>query len=231
MNPPRRAVLELPVVDRPPAVPTGRAFVIRHGLVHNPHGMMYGWLPRWRLADEGRRQAEATASWLAANDGKQIALILTSPLLRARQTARIVDTRLHGVRVRRSRLLIEGGLARHWQGNYWATLPERFPEEHRVWQEAAGSLEVGESMAAQARRMQAALALALRLSGSMPAVCVSHRDPIISLRLAMEGRSFDELHSTDCAPASVTVFDSDGAVLRFVEYVEPYSLPPARSPD
>lgn len=213
-----RIPAELPVVDSPP-VPAGRVYLVRHGLVYNPRQVMYGWLPRFRLADEGRTQAEATGAWL---EHCNIALILTSPLLRAVQTARIVSSHLPGVAVRRSVLLIESGLARHWQGNFWQTLPERYPDDYRVWQDAAGSLAVGEPMAAQAARVQAALALALRLSKGRPAVCISHRDPIVSLRLAVEGRSFDELHNTRCMPASVTVVESDGAGLRIAEYVEPY---------
>jgi broad specificity phosphatase PhoE len=194
----RRAAIPaaLPVVENAPAVPAGTVYLVRHGLVHNPARMMYGWLPRFRLADEGRAQAEATAEYLARTAGDEIRLLLTSPLLRAIQTARIIAARLPGVRTRRSDLLVESGLARYWQGNYWHTLPERFPDEYKAWQAGAGALEIGEPMAAMARRMQAALALALRLSGGSPAVCVSHRDPIAALRLAVEGRSFDELHTT-----------------------------------
>ncbi len=221
---PGRTPASLPVVTTPSPVPGGTAYLVRHGLANNPRHILYGWLPRVRLAEAGLAQAEAAGRYLA---DRQVRLILTSPLLRAIQTTRVIAGFLPSVPVRRSALLIEGGLPRYWQGMTWEELPERHPAEYRQWREAAGTLELGESMAAQARRMQAALALALRLSGGAPAVCVSHRDPILSLRLAVQGRSFNELHNTPCAPGSVTIVQSDGRSLRLVEYVEPSTLPVA----
>ncbi len=202
-----------------PAAPSGMVYVVRHGLVHNPNRIAYGWLPRYRLNDEGRRQAAATAHYLAECG---VAYILTSPLLRAMQTARILAARLPGVPMRRSRLLIESGLAHLWQGESWAELPQKYPADFELFQNAPGSLTAGESMAEMAVRMRRALALALRLSGGRPAVCVSHRDPIIALRLAIEGRSFDELHRTDCNPASVTTIAAHAGELHLVGYTEPY---------
>ncbi len=211
--------LQLPVVPEAPPVPEGTVYFVRHGLVHNPAGIMYGWLPRFRLADEGVRQAEAAGRYLA---GKGATLILSSPLLRAVHTSRIIASCMPGVPVRRSRLLIEGGLAHAWQGTYWAELPQKYPEHYRAWQDSAGSLQLGESMPAMARRVQAAMALALRLSDGGPAVCVSHRDPIAAFRLAVEGRSFDELHVMECNTASITAINSNGGHLRILEYVQPY---------
>jgi broad specificity phosphatase PhoE len=59
--------------------------LIRHGEVHNPHKVLYGRLPRFRLTANGRRQARA-ASRLLGN--QRLDAIYSSPLLRARQTAR-----------------------------------------------------------------------------------------------------------------------------------------------
>lgn len=203
----------------PAIVPAGTVYFVRHGLVHNPNRIAYGWLPRYRLAEEGRGQAGATAAYLAE---REIGFILTSPLLRAMQTMRIIAEQLPGVPVRRSRLLIESGLARHWQGERWEEIPLKYPAHYELFRNAPGSLTVGESMAAMAERMRRAMALALRLSAGRPVVCVSHRDPIIALRLAVEGRSFDELQLTDCNPASVTEIHSNAGHLQVVDYTEPY---------
>ncbi|HEY7296196.1 MAG TPA: histidine phosphatase family protein [Dehalococcoidia bacterium] len=203
--------------ERP--VPHGTVFFVRHGLVHNPDRIAYGWLPRYRLSEEGRRQAAATAEYLAE---RGVAAILTSPLLRAMQTARVIATRLPGVPLRRNRLLIESGLAHHWEGESWAEIPQKYADAWDLFQNAPGSLMLGEAMDAMAARMRRAMAQALRLSGGLAAVCVSHRDPILALRLAVEGRSFDELHRTACNPASVTVIESNAGRLRLIEYVEPY---------
>jgi broad specificity phosphatase PhoE len=212
----------IPLVRVPPVVPAGTVYFVRHGLVHNPNRIAYGWLPRYRLAEEGRRQAEATADFLAERGVKAI---FTSPLLRAVQTSRIIAARLPDAPVRRLRLMIESGLAHYWQGTPWSVLEQDPTGEYGLWRERASAVEFGETMAAMAARMQAAMARALRLSGGGPAICVSHRDPILAFRLAVEGRSFDELHTTPCMPASVTVVSSNGGHLRLVEYLEPHARP------
>lgn len=60
---------------------------IRHGHVHNPQGILYGRLPRFRLSDGGRAQAKSAAETLR---GKPIVALYSSPMLRARQTAQAV---------------------------------------------------------------------------------------------------------------------------------------------
>jgi broad specificity phosphatase PhoE len=59
--------------------------LIRHGEVHNPNRILYGRLPRFRLNQNGRRQARAAGAHL---DGCPIDALFSSPMLRARQTAR-----------------------------------------------------------------------------------------------------------------------------------------------
>jgi broad specificity phosphatase PhoE len=60
---------------------------VRHGTVHNPEDVFYGRLPRFGLSSEGFRQAQMLASFFTS---KPIHKIVSSPLLRARQTARII---------------------------------------------------------------------------------------------------------------------------------------------
>ncbi len=59
--------------------------LIRHGEVHNPNRILYGRLPRFRLNQKGRRQARAAGAHLG---GAPIDALFSSPMLRARQTAR-----------------------------------------------------------------------------------------------------------------------------------------------
>jgi probable phosphoglycerate mutase len=59
--------------------------LIRHGEVHNPNQILYGRLPGFRLNQNGRRQARAAGAHL---DGCPIDALFSSPMLRARQTAR-----------------------------------------------------------------------------------------------------------------------------------------------
>ncbi|MHB8575586.1 MAG: histidine phosphatase family protein, partial [Dehalococcoidia bacterium] len=179
----------------------------------------YGWAPRFHLAADGILQAESTAAHLAATGA---VAIFTSPLLRALQTTRILSVKLPAVPVRRMGLLIESGLAHHWEGTSWQALEEEYADVYRTWRDTPSKIDLGESMPAMARRMQAAMAKALRLTAGGPAICISHRDPILALRLAVEGRSFDALHTTPCNPASVTVLRSTDGRLTVERYVEPY---------
>jgi probable phosphoglycerate mutase len=77
---------------------------IRHGEVHNPTNRFYGRLPRYRLSENGRRQAQQTAEYLSKTPARAV---FSSPLLRARQTADIIAARLGELPVHTSELLLE----------------------------------------------------------------------------------------------------------------------------
>ena len=78
--------------------------LVRHGEVHNPAGVLYGRLPRFRLSARGLEQAAAAGRWLTA---RPPAVLYTSPLLRARQTAAGIGKHLPGLKVKISRRLNE----------------------------------------------------------------------------------------------------------------------------
>jgi broad specificity phosphatase PhoE len=65
---------------------------IRHGEVYNPTDILYARIPRFRLNDTGRQQARSVAEYFQK---ASIAAIFHSPMLRARQTARIIATDHH----------------------------------------------------------------------------------------------------------------------------------------
>lgn len=62
--------------------------VVRHGHIVNERGVFHGRLPGFPLSEEGVAQAKAAAGVLL-ND--PVAVIFTSPMLRARQTAQILQ--------------------------------------------------------------------------------------------------------------------------------------------
>lgn len=80
--------------------------LIRHGLVHNPQAIYYGRLPRYRLSETGRAQATAAGQHLQQAG---LSAIYHSPLLRARQTAALVQQALGEPRppLSRTSLLLE----------------------------------------------------------------------------------------------------------------------------
>lgn len=76
---------------------------IRHGEVHNPNKTYYGRRPRYRISATGQKQAEITAEYLR---DAPITAIYSSPMLRARQTAKaIMGVHPHSLRI--SQLLNE----------------------------------------------------------------------------------------------------------------------------
>lgn len=78
--------------------------LIRHGEVYNPRKILYGRLPRFRLSDNGVRQAAETGQYL-----KDVPLqaVFSSPLLRARQTANEILRFQPQLRLQISKLLNE----------------------------------------------------------------------------------------------------------------------------
>src|SRR5438477_10051193 len=87
-------------------------WLARHGEAHNPAELLYGRLPRVRLSPEGRRQAQALASFLAP---RPLVAIYSSPMLRARGTAQaVLASRSDVARVRIDSDLQE--VRTSWQG-------------------------------------------------------------------------------------------------------------------
>lgn len=79
-------------------------YLVRHGNVHNPHKILYGRLPRFRLSQRGLEEARSAGRFL---NGTNITAIYTSPLLRTRQTAQEILAFHPELELRQSRHLIE----------------------------------------------------------------------------------------------------------------------------
>jgi broad specificity phosphatase PhoE len=160
---------------------------VRHAEVHNARDILYGRLPRFRLSDRGRRQAEGTARFLS---GRVLEAIYTSPLLRARQTAEIISRYHAGLRVRSSSALIE--VRTSYQGEPNAILKPGFS-----FYDPAHSPN-DETMDEIFARMLRFLRLVTRRHGGRSLVAVSHGDPIAVTRIGLLGREFNNanLHST-----------------------------------
>jgi broad specificity phosphatase PhoE len=78
--------------------------LVRHGNVHNPQKVLYGRLPRFRLSGRGVEEARAAGRSL---NGTRMDALYSSPLLRARQTAREILRFQPGLRLKQSRHLLE----------------------------------------------------------------------------------------------------------------------------
>ena len=69
--------------------------LLRHGEVFNPEGVLYGRLPGYYLSDLGKQMAVRAADALQTHD---LALVVSSPMERAQQTATPVADR-HGLAI------------------------------------------------------------------------------------------------------------------------------------
>lgn len=161
--------------DIPTAPLPTTILVVRHAEVHNPKDILYGRLPRFRLNERGREQAEATARFLAA---RPVAAIYTSPLLRARQTAAILSRYHAGTPLHTSRALLETRTA--YQGSPNSILKPGFsfyePKQHPD----------DESMEDIWNRMMRILRRVVLRHAGQTVVLVSHADPIGILRVGLE---------------------------------------------
>ncbi|MFI5521388.1 bifunctional RNase H/acid phosphatase [Streptomyces platensis] len=162
------------------------------------------------LSAAGRRQAEATATALAARGSIQA--VVSSPLRRCRETAQAVAARL-GLEVR-----IEEGLRETdfgaWEGLTFAEVRERFPEDLDAW---LGSARVaptggGESFASVARRVAVARDKLLARYAGKTVLLVTHVTPVKTLvRLAL-GAPPESLFRMELSAASLSAvaYFSDG---------------------
>ncbi|MFO7249849.1 MAG: histidine phosphatase family protein [Actinomycetes bacterium] len=191
--------------------------LLRHGEVHNPDGVLYGRLPGYHLSSTGRQMAELVAKALADRD---IVLIASSPLERARETAAPLAERL-GLEVKIDERLIEADnvFQGHRIGVGRGVL--RSPRHYRyLWNPFRPSW--GEPYIDVVRRMKTVIDESRAAARGHEAVLVSHQLPIWVIRLAAERRRlWHDPRRRQCALASLTTLTFEGDRLISIGYSEP----------
>lgn len=198
--------------------------LVRHGEVHNPQRILYGRLPRFGLSATGIAQAKAAGQFLRQ---RPFAAVFSSPLLRARQTARLllagsaeqklhISRYIHEVHNPNEGRLIAELIGRAW--NRYDHLPPGY-----------------ETPADVLRRMQKFLRRVRRRYPGQHVVAVTHGDPILLVVLWRLGLSFapqcqEALRGLGMsagypAHASITtlIYPDTGQDLPDLSYVEPWS--------
>ncbi len=197
--------------------------LIRHGEVENPLDLYYGRLPGFGLSEKGHRQALAAAQLLK---GAHPAAIFSSPLLRARQTAKILIENLSiqpplraqtPLRMQISSLLME--VYSPFDGQ---------PRAHlalRNWDVYTGAEAQYEQPADVLARIQKFTNMVQRRYPGQHVLAVTHGDPIEFYTLWAKGlpvkNNSKAIHYP--APASLSTFifsDIPGEKPAF-EYAEP----------
>lgn len=190
---------------------------VRHGEVDNPSGQLYGRQPGFHLTPLGRAMAERAADFF---DGRDLRLIVSSPLERARETAEPTAQR-HGLSVVLDEGLIEAG-------NKFEGLnvnKNRLILAHpRYWPWYVNPAEPswGEPYTEIVARLSEAVRRALREAEGGEAMLVSHQLPIWTMRRFVEGRPLaHDPRKRECALCSVTSLTFVGLQLVGVGYDEP----------
>lgn len=155
------------------------------------------------LSDIGREQAERVAAALARRG--TIQHIVSSPLARTRETARIVAARL-GLEV-----TVEDGLRETdfgaWEGLTFGEVRERYPDDLNAWLASpeAAPTGGGESFAETATRIAAARDKLVAAYAGRTVLLVTHVTPIKTLvRLAL-GAPPESLFRMELSAASLSV--------------------------
>jgi broad specificity phosphatase PhoE len=162
-------------------------YLIRHGEVYNPHGTLYGRLPKFGLSENGKKEIEQTAAFLK---DKHIDSIYSSPLLRARQTAEIIRKTLRLKKSTTRAGLIE--VLTSYQGEKFADLSH---DQSEIY--LAPKSQTDETIEQIAARMQSVIKKLLKTNPGKHMVLVSHGDPLMILQGVIRGMplSFDSVRT------------------------------------
>ena len=191
--------------------------LMRHGEVHNPHGILYGRLPDYHLSELGTKMAERVADHLAARD---ITHVVSSPLERAQETAAPIADR-HTLEIVTDDRLIEA--ENIFQGKTFG-VGDGSLRNPGHWKHLTNPFKPswGEPYIEQVVRMMGALGAARDAARGHEAVCVSHQLPIWVVRSFVERRRlWHDPRNRQCSLASLTTFTYEGDRIVSVGYSEP----------
>ncbi|MCL2787868.1 MAG: histidine phosphatase family protein [Micrococcales bacterium] len=193
--------------------------LVRHGEVDNPGKVLYGQAPGFPLSERGREMARTAAQHLAGGDGRArraIVHLVSSPLMRARQTAEAIE-REFGLTAIEDERVTEA--ANHFEGQV-VTIPFLLKPRNLVHLRNPVRPSWGEPYEEIATRMRAAIGDARAHAEGQEAVIVTHQLPIWLTWLAAHGRGFiHDPRRRECALASITSLHFDGPRLSHASYV------------
>lgn len=163
-------------------------YFIRHGQVDNPDNVLYGRLPGFHLSPNGCRQAQETAIQLRK---LHIDYLYTSPLLRARQTAKIIGKEINkkpmiSHLLKEVRLIFEGMNVSVYKRDI-----QPYLYENKYLKRGQESIEEIWD------RMMIFVKMVYRKHGNAQIVAVSHGDPILILKAKACGHEFTWKYKKD----------------------------------
>ncbi|MCU1688632.1 MAG: Phosphoglycerate mutase [Jatrophihabitantaceae bacterium] len=188
----------------PPTGTATRLVLVRHGsTIHSAERRLSGRneLP---LTDKGNAQARALAARMAKLT--DVAAVITSPLLRTRETAAHIADAV-GLDV-----VVEAGFQEvdfgEWEGQTFTELAQADAAALAAWSGSPTSAPPGgESFAQLAQRLRPARDKVLAGYPGRTVIIVSHVTPIKMLLVDSLGAPLDSLYRVFLDPASVSIVD------------------------
>jgi probable phosphoglycerate mutase len=174
--------------------------LVRHGLTPTTGIKLPGRAPGLHLSEEGRRQADAAAARIGALP--KVAAVYSSPITRARETARPIARTL-GRALRIDRELAELDIG-EWTGMSLKQAARR-PEWETVQRNPSHfRFPGGESFPEMQARITSALGRIVARHPGQIVVAVSHADPIKAAVAQALGTPLDLFQRIMIAPSSIT---------------------------
>jgi broad specificity phosphatase PhoE len=197
-----------------------RLYLIRHADVENPNKVLYGHLDGFQLSALGRAQGTALGEGLRSEN---LIRIVSSPLARAVETARLINERLaQPAVVETDPELREADFSRYLQGVPYWQVPLRRP----LWfvHKARRGLVPGDESIDKlgGRVLSVVRRLAREHPGETVAV-VSHADPLNAAWILLDGRPHNEreMYRKSVDKAGMLRIEMEGETPLSWEYVPP----------
>ncbi len=192
-------------------------FLVRHGQTdwNREPARCLGWA-EVELNEEGRAQARDLGRALG---GRGVELIVTSHLVRARETAELLREELGG----ELPFIVDPRLAEthrgEWETRRFTSIMREEPDTWRLYREHPERFRFpgGESLQAQQRRVLACLR-DCALDGRT-ALLVTHGGSIRLTRCFLEGHGIDAFHTTRTANGGIDEISTDGLGGRIDTYL------------
>ena len=151
-----------------------KIFFVRHGQVENPKNILYGRLPGFSLSLEGKKQITNAAELLLK---QSITAIYSSPLLRAKESAKIIGGILR-LPIKYSNDILE--IKSSMQGKTFDYLLSRFVKLDIFASQKNGI--TGETMSGVSERMQKFIEEVTKKHKGENIVALTHGDPIMIVK-------------------------------------------------
>ncbi|MBT7422048.1 MAG: histidine phosphatase family protein [Gemmatimonadetes bacterium] len=176
-------------------------YLVRHGEVHNPAGVIYGHLPGFGLSERGRGQIAGAAEVLATHG--PFSALYASPLQRAQESAGLLAEPL-GLLPVTEQEIIETGIG-SFQGRRFEELPRPYITEEGAHPELESAASIRMRFLRWADRVRT------RHAGGR-VIAVSHRDPIIVALLYWTGVGLEALPDFPLETGAVYEVCLDGEI-------------------